>query len=265
MNAKELKRALTAATTAAQAAGQLLRQNLRETKKINASFRHDLKLELDVRCQELIERQLRAAFPDAGFLGEEDLARNIENEHRWVVDPIDGTVNFAYGIPHSCVSIALQQRLPAPVAPVLQHKHDEVSPAFETIVGVVYDPFCDELWTAIQGQPARLNNRVIHVSNRAKLGEAIIAMGFSKSESILREMLPSFTRLARRVRKVRMMGAAALDMVYVATGRMDAYFEVGVRLWDIAAGGLILECAGGEFWRQPIKGDHRFQVIATNG
>ena len=172
---------------------------------------------------------------------------------RWVVDPIDGTVNFFYGIPHACVSIALQER-------------SETSGAgFRTVVGVVFDPFCDEIWTAVRGEPARLNGRVIHVSKRRTLDEAIVALGFAKQRSTLNKMLPVFNALIHRVRKVRIMGAAALSMVYVASGRMDAYLEYGLRLWDIAAGGLIVECADGEFWHQPITGKYSYRIIASNG
>jgi myo-inositol-1(or 4)-monophosphatase len=130
---------------------------------------------------------------------------------------------------------------------------------------VVYDPFTDELWTAVRGQPARLNGRVIRVSARKKLNEAIIALGFAKERFTLERMLPTFNHLIHRVRKIRIMGAAALSLVYVATGRMDAYVEYGLRLWDIAAGGLIVECAGGEFWHKPVKGDYAYQIVATNG
>jgi len=117
---------------------------------------------------------------------------------------------------------------------------------------VVYDPFSDELWTARRGEPARLNGRVIRVSRRKRLAEAIVAMGFAKEPSTLEKMLPVFNGLIRRVRKIRIMGAAALALVYVASGRMDAYVEYGLRLWDIAAGGLIVECAGGSFWSRPV-------------
>ena len=122
------------------------------------------------------------------------------------------------------------------------------------MVGVVYDPFNEELWTAIRGQPARLNGKIIHVSQRRKLSEAIVSIGFAKSRTNLERTLPYFNKLVWRVRKVRLMGSAALAMTYVATGRFDAYIERGIHLWDIAAGGLIVECAGGEFWRKPIAG-----------
>jgi myo-inositol-1(or 4)-monophosphatase len=132
-------------------------------------------------------------------------------------------------------------------------------------VGVVYDPFCDELWTAVQGQPARLNGRVIHVSDRRKLGEAIISIGFAKERATLEKMLPTFNRLVHRVRKIRIMGAAALALSYVASARMDAYIEYGLSLWDIAAGGLIIECAGGDFFHQIVPGTEKYQIVANNG
>ena len=136
---------------------------------------------------------------------------------------------------------------------------------YETMVGVVYDPFCDELWTATSGGPARLNGQLIHASKREKLSEAIVSIGFAKQRSTMQKTLPAFAQLIHRVRKMRIMGSAALSMVYVASGRMDAYVEYGLRLWDIAAGGLILERAGGEFWNQAVEGEYAYQVLANNG
>src|SRR5258706_2650166 len=111
MNKVTQQKALACAVTAAQAAGKLMRSNARSVKKINEATHHDIKLELDVRCQKVIERTLRRSFPSMAVLGEEGTVGDINAEFRWVVDPIDGTVNFTYGIPHACVSIALQRRL----------------------------------------------------------------------------------------------------------------------------------------------------------
>ncbi len=253
MTLSEQKQALACSVKAARAAGNLMRRNLHRPKKVNARTAHDIKLDLDVRAQKLIERTLSAKFPRIALLGEEGDAGNSQADLRWVVDPIDGTVNFSYGIPHACVSIALQGR-------------EENRPGeYRTLVGVVYDPFAGELWTAIRGQPARLNGRIIHVSDRKALREAIVSMGFGKSSGSLTHTLPYFGALVRRVRKVRLMGAAALGIVYVATGRFDAYIERGIRLWDIAAGGLILECAGGDFHHEPITGRHAYRMLASNG
>src|SRR3954471_815333 len=110
MNVKDFKRAQEAATDAARSVGILMRRHLAETKRAHSVTQHDIKLELDVRSQKLIERTLRSAFPNVALLGEEGVAGDPNAEHRWVVDPIDGTVNFAYGIPHACVSIALQEQ-----------------------------------------------------------------------------------------------------------------------------------------------------------
>jgi myo-inositol-1(or 4)-monophosphatase len=261
MTTSEQKRALACAVRAARAAGKLMRENLHAPKKVNLASRYDIKLELDVRSQALIEKILRRGFPRVALLGEEGISGNATADKRWVVDPIDGTVNFAHGIPHACVSIALQ--VISPESKVRSPRSGRIE--YVTCLGVVYDPFCDELWTAIRGQPARLNGRIIHVSRRRRLADCMVAMGFSKSTASLGRTLPYFNKLVPRVRKVRMTGAAALDMVYVASGRFDAYIERGIRLWDIAAGGLIVECAGGEFWHEPVDGVLTYRMIASNG
>lgn len=250
MNPSTRKKAQAAAIAAARAAGALMRRELRSSKKINEQSQHDIKLELDVRCQKLIQRKLHDVFPAFALLGEEGVAGDPAAPARWVVDPIDGTVNFTYGIPHACVSIALQEKGPR---------------GYRTTVGVVYDPFLDEMWTAIRGQPARLNGTVIRVSRRKRLDEALVAIGFAKNTETMNRMLPLFNRLLPRVRKVRILGAAALSMVWIANGRLDAYREFGVRLWDIAAGGLIVECAGGEFWHRAVAGEHAYEILVNNG
>jgi myo-inositol-1(or 4)-monophosphatase len=261
MTPSEHARALAYAVQAARAAGALVRRNLGADKVVKLTSRYDIKLELDVRSQKLIEKMLRAGFPRVAVLGEEGDSGDMAASERWVVDPIDGTVNFAYGIPHACISIALQERIQKSRTKGQKSSESE----YVTVVGVVYDPFCDEMWTAIRGQPARLNGKVIHVSRRRKLAECIVTMGFSKSAASLKRTLPFFHKLVPRVRKVRLTGAAALDLTYVASGRFDAFIERGVRLWDIAAGGLILECAGGEFWHEAVEGVHTYRLIANNG
>ncbi|HEY4984778.1 MAG TPA: inositol monophosphatase family protein, partial [Verrucomicrobiae bacterium] len=181
MNLSESKRALASAVKAAQAAGAVMRRNLHSKKIINETSVHDIKLELDVRCQKLIERQLHSAFPHISFLGEEGDSGDRQAEYRWVVDPIDGTVNFTYGIPHACVSIALQQRSARCQVSGVRSKsrtthHAPRNADYLTIAGVVYDPFQDELWTAIRGQPARLNGKVIRVSSRRTLADAVVSI-----------------------------------------------------------------------------------------
>ena len=253
-----LNHAQLSAVRAAHEVGGLMRAHLLASKRANAVTQHDIKLELDVRSQKLIEKRLRARFPHVALLGEEGTVGEQGAELRWVVDPIDGTVNFAYGIPHACVSIALQRR-GAKSGPSVYRD------GYETLIGVVHDPFCGETWTAIKGQKALLNGKPIRVSRRRRINEAIVSIGFAKSKESLVATLPYFIKLVHRVRKVRIMGAAALALTYVATGRFDAYIERGIRIWDIAAGGLIIECAGGEFWRRAVSGEHTYRMVASNG
>jgi len=272
MKAPLQARALNTAVKAARAAGALMKKHFHEPKKASEITQFDIKLELDVKCQQLIERTLHKAFPKISVLGEEGASGDAATPLRWVIDPIDGTVNYAYGIPHACVSIALQEKVSNPggnsngARSKAQNRHSVSPDGYATVVGVVYDPFTDELWTGTRGGKAFLNGRPISVTGNTTLSESIVAMGFSKRQDSLTEMLPVMNRLIHRVRKVRMMGAAALSLTYVASGRHDAYLESGVRLWDIAAGGLIVECAGGEFFHQALPGEnHAYRLIVNNG
>lgn len=244
---------MVSAVKAARATGKLMLANWHAPKRVNFTDAHDIKLELDVRCQKLIEKTLRAAFPQISLLGEEGCSGDANSEYRWVVDPIDGTVNYAHGIPHAAISIALQVRSPQSAV----HSH-------ETVLGVIYDPFMDELWTATLGGPTWLNGRAVRVSRHSRLNEAVIAMGFSKSSENLEKSLPHLNRLARRAKKIRIMGSAALELAYVASGRLDAYIERTINLWDVAAGALMVECSGGEFYIQPAPGG-KLRMIASNG
>jgi len=227
--------------------------NWHRPKRVKLTEAHDIKLELDVRCQKLVAKTLCTAFPRIPLLGEEGDSGDVTAEYRWVVDPIDGTVNYFFGMPHAAVSIALQVQ--SPKSKLQSH---------ETVLGVIYDPFTDELWTALRGGPARLNGKIIRVSRRSRLADAVIAMGFSKSQENLEKSLPHVNRLARRVKKIRIMGSAALELAYVASGRLDAYIERTINLWDIAAGALLIECAGGEFYALPAPGG-KLRMCADNG
>lgn len=245
MKPVSLKSALTVAIKAARAAGKVMHDNWHKPKRVNSAEAHDIKLELDVRCQALIEKILASAYPEIPVLGEEGNTGDTTAAYRWVIDPIDGTVNYFFGMPHAAVSIALQHRE-------------------QSVVGVIYDPFTDEIWTTTKGQPTRLNGKIIRVSNRSKLNECIIAMGFSKNQENLDKSLPHLIRLSRRAKKIRIMGSAALELVYVASGRLDAYIERTINLWDVAAGSLLVENAGGEFYTLPAP-NGKLRMCADNG
>ncbi len=242
---------LETALQAAAAAGQLLRQNFGAPLTVDEATHHDIKLEIDKRAQETITRVILADFPQHAILGEEGVTGRTDAEVRWVVDPLDATVNYFYGIPHYCTSIAAQQR----------RGPDQ----WETVAGVVYAPEVDEMFAAARGEPATLNGQPIRVSTRERLEEAIVGIGFFKSAETIRQSMRYFQDLLPRVRKMRLMGSAALDVVYVACGRFDAYIEHGIKLWDICAGQLILEQAGGHCVSRPAGAPHTWDVIMSNG
>jgi myo-inositol-1(or 4)-monophosphatase len=260
--------ALAAAVRAARAAGKIMRANWHKPKHVNSAEAHDIKLELDERCQKLITQVLHKAFPEISLLGEEGDSGDANAGHRWVVDPIDGTVNYFFGIPHACVSIALQSKSDkwrvAGDKTSRAHPHVPRPSSHVTLLGVIYDPFTDELWTATRGGKTRLNGRVVRASRRGRVGEAVVAMGFSKSQDNLNKTLAHLLRLSRRAKKMRILGSAALELAYVACGRLDVYVERTINLWDIAAGALMVECSGGECWLKALP-DGRYRMCADNG
>lgn len=238
---------LQAAAVAAKIAGAFLKEYFYQEKNVNETSRFDIKLELDVRTQELITAYLFKHYPDYGLYGEEGIAGNTESEWQWIVDPIDGTVNYFYGIPHFCVSIALRYR-------------------GEVVLGVIYDPMQDELWKAQKGGRTTLNGRPVQVSGRDRMEDAVVSIGPERQLDTLQKGLDRFARISRQVKKIRMSGSAALALAYVATGRYDAYAESVIYLWDVAAGNLLVEAAGGKvIMRQAADARDKFSVIAWNG
>ena len=238
---------LDAAVQAARAAGALIRENFGRPLQVNAEEAHDIKLELDVRSQEVITNLLLAKFPDHAILGEEGSAENTSTAFEWVIDPIDGTVNYFYGIPHFCISIALRENN-------------------EIIVGVIYDPIREELWHAQLGSAAYLNGKPIEVSRSDHISKSIVSIGMSKTTVEIDVAFSIFKDLLKRARKCRLMGSAALDLAYVATGRLDVYIERSVNWWDIAAGVLLVNCAGGTVAISPSTiQSGKLSLIAWNG
>ena len=246
-NSPEYALFLQLATEAAMAAGGLIRSNFGMEQTVAVTEAHDIKIELDRRSQDLIEGMLLARYPDHAIYGEEGIRGDAGSEYQWIIDPIDGTVNFFYGIPHFAVSIALRQ-------------------AGELKLGVIYDPMRNELWSVVKGGPALLNGHPIRVSNRSQLSEATVSVGFSKTAASIEKGLPTFERMVRNVKKCRMMGSASLDIAYVACGRLDAYIESQISLWDIATGILLVEAAGGRVQMEPHASvPDKFSVIASSG
>jgi myo-inositol-1(or 4)-monophosphatase len=236
---------LSTAVMAAKEAGASLKKLFGEPVKINESTAHDLKIQADMDSQNLIYSIILEDFPDHKLIGEEGDAGNPAGTIEWIVDPIDGTLNFASGIPHFCVSIAARQ-------------------AGQTLLGVVYDPMRDEIFTAQLGKPSLLNSRPIKVSSRDRLADAVLAIGFAKTTESVDHCLGLYTHYGHSAKKLRAMGSAALDLAYVAAGRLDAYIEQGISLWDIAAGVLLVENAGGKVELTP-KANGKFKIVARSG
>ena len=238
---------LDAAISAARAAGDLLRESFRQPRHVNAKEAHDIKLQIDVDSQNLITDSLLKKFPQHALYGEEGIVGDQESEFQWVVDPLDGTVNYFYGIPHFCVSIALRRER-------------------EIVVGAIYDPIRDEMWAVQKGAEPKLNDRPCHVSDRTELSEAVLSVGLSKTGATIDSGMPLLQSMVHRARKCRLMGSAALDMAYVACGRFDAYIEQGISLWDIAAGWILIESAGGLVEMRPRTDmKDKYSVVASNG
>jgi myo-inositol-1(or 4)-monophosphatase len=185
----------------------------------------DLVSDADVATEQLIRERLLAARPGDAILGEEGGEGEGTSGMRWVVDPLDGTVNFLFGIPAWAVSIACEDDAGA-------------------LAGVVYDPVRDELWAARRDGPATLDGRAVHGSGRGELASALVATGFGYDAGVRAAQAATVARLLPHVRDIRRFGAAALDLAWCAAGRFDAYYERGINHWDIAAGGLICSRAG---------------------
>lgn len=238
---------LELACSAAREAGELLRANFESDLVVDEMHRHDIKLALDVASQKLIEGRILAAFPGHAIYGEEGIAGDQSSDTQWIVDPIDGTVNYFFGIPHFCVSIGMRR-------------------AGELKIGVIYDPMMDELFAVDFEGPATKNGREIRPSARAALAEAVVTVGFSKSTESIEAGLERYKSIAHRVRKTRMMGSAALALAYIACGRLDAYIEESISLWDIAAGQLMLQRGGGSVVLTPSESHpEKSGIVATNG
>jgi myo-inositol-1(or 4)-monophosphatase len=217
---------LTLGMDLARRAGALVLDGLGRTNDIRHKGAIDLVTEYDLRSERLIVNGIRSAFPSDAILSEEAGASG-ETETCWVIDPLDGTTNFAHGLPHFSVSIAFWD-------------HDR--PAF----GIVFDPTRSELFHAARGEGAWLNDQPLHVSSESRLAESLLATGFAYDiRSASEDNLDHFAEMSRQALAIRRFGSAALDLAYVAAGRYDAYWELSLYPWDWAAGVLLVREAGG--------------------
>ena len=242
---------LNTAVKAARKAGSIITRASFDVDKltIRTKQKNDFVSEVDHAAEEAIIGVLHEAYPDHGFLGEESGYKDRDAEYLWVIDPLDGTTNFLHGFPQYCVSIGLL------------HKGVPTQ-------AVVFDPNRNELFTATKGVGAYLNDRRIRVSKTDKLEDALMGTGFPFREIV---NLDDYIRMMRNVMKtcsgVRRPGAAALDLAWVACGRIDGFWEIGLSPWDMAAGALLIREAGGLVG--DLAGEDRFldsgRIVASNG
>ena len=249
MSERESVRAL--AEEIARAAGAIQRARYETELTVRTkSASIDLVTEVDHACEALIVERIRGARPRDAILAEEGGGEDHAGATwRWVIDPLDGTMNFAHGYPRFCVSIGVQ----------CEGRGE---------VGVVYDPLLDELFAATRGEGATRNGRPIRVSRVTELGRALLATGFAYDvHRSIDDNIAHFARFVKRARGLRRDGSAALDLCYVAAGRFDGFWELKLHAWDVVAGNLIVEEAGGrtsDFAGKPPSGDGR-ETVASNG
>ncbi|HKQ29203.1 MAG TPA: inositol monophosphatase family protein, partial [Burkholderiales bacterium] len=195
--------------------------------EVQSKRANDYVTQVDRAAEDAIIEVVRKAYPDHGFLAEESGAAQAEAEYRWIIDPLDGTTNFIHGFPQYCISIGIEHR------GALTH-------------AVIYDPVKNELFTASKGRGAFLNDRRVRVSKCLRLQDALIGTGFPFKEVGRLELYTrQLTKFMQTSAGVRRAGAAALDLAYVACGRLDAFWELGLSPWDMAAGALLIQEAGG--------------------
>ena len=237
------------AVRAARAAGTFQKERLWSEHEIRFKGETDLVTEVDRQCEEMIVAMIRQSWPEHDFLAEENDYARGDSRYRWIIDPLDGTTNYAHGFPWFCVSIALQ------VNGVIR-------------LGVIYHPMMDELFTAVGGEGAYLNGKPLHVSRREPLKSCLVATGFPYDRTWDNENnFKHFFHFQMAARAVRRAGAAALDLAYVAAGRLDGYWECKLKPWDVAAGQLLVTEAGGRVTNHGGESysvyDHR--IVASNG
>lgn len=248
MKKNEIQKFLKIAIEAAKTSGKIQKQGFEKKHSIQFKDTINLVTEVDKACEDKIVKILKKNFPSHSILAEESGAHGDSKEYVWVIDPLDGTTNYAHGFPAFCTSIALE------------HKG-------RSIVGVVYDPMLDQLFWSVRGNGAYLNKKKIHVSKIDQLFKSLLATGFAYNvQKVKNNNVDNFKNFLMRAQAVRRMGAAAIDLCYVACGRFDGFWELQLQPWDTAAAVLILEEAGGRatlFDGSPFD-NYRRQIVASN-
>ncbi|WP_027722693.1 inositol monophosphatase family protein [Maridesulfovibrio zosterae] len=244
-----MKNLLTKATAIVTEAGKIIKENSHKPKDIQHKGRIDLVTETDLAVEQFLKEELSKILPDSSFLAEETSGDADLVNRTWIIDPLDGTTNFAHGLPMVATSVALWE-------------NDQV------VLGIVNLPILNEVFTALRGEGAFMNGQPIHVSDCDKLENSLIATGFPYAiEEHTEFILSALGKVLLQTQGVRRPGAAALDLAYLACGRYDGYYENSLKPWDTAAGWLLVEEAGGTVTEYG-KGNYDLfskNILATNG
>jgi myo-inositol-1(or 4)-monophosphatase len=240
---------LETAVEIAQEAGSLLVGYLERRVPFEMKGEFDLVTEADRASEKLVVERLRSHFPSHAIVAEEGGGHQSASDYRWFVDPLDGTTNFAHSFPMFCVTLGLER-------------------AGETVAGVIYDPIRQELFTAERGSGAYLNHHRVRVSGAKRLADSLASTGFPSRKRHHNVNIHFYYQLAMASHGVRRTGSAALDLAYVACGRLDFFWEFGLKPWDIAAGTLLVEEAGGrvsDMSGAPLRLTASDDLLADNG
>jgi myo-inositol-1(or 4)-monophosphatase len=232
---------LETAISAARRAGAIQMHHFRNDKVGCRRLLHDVKLETDRKCEQVIVAAIREQFPEHAILSEESGVLAGAGGYTWIIDPLDGTVNFWHGLPFFCVSIACY----ANVGQSAVEEGLPAEPLGKPFAGVILLPFSQELFVGVPGRGAFLNGRPISAGRAGHLADAVVTVSFGKTPETMRRMTRRLDALLPQVRKARCLGAAAAELAYVAAGFLGGLVYEGIKLWDFAAGKIILEAAGG--------------------
>ena len=244
-----LRQLENAAVSAALTAGRVLRKHFGKPISIRQKQNASLVTNADVEAEETSIRFLLKKFPDFGVLAEESDPRQRRGEGRWIIDPLDGTTNFVHRFPMFCVSIAAEWNE-------------------KIVVGVIYHPILRDMIVAVRGHGARLNGKTIRVSKTRQLNQSLLTTGFTyQKQKLLHQEMGAFERLSQIARAVRRPGSAALDLAYTGRGVFDGFWERNLSPWDVAAGSLIVEEAGGKVtdFQGKSFSIHSKEIVSSNG
>jgi fructose-1,6-bisphosphatase/inositol monophosphatase family enzyme len=233
------------AVRAAKAAGDIQMAYFEKRQEIYGAKPHDIKLEVDRLCEAAILKTIHRQFPEHTIIAEENGMYQNNSEYLWIVDPLDGSINYLCRIPYfgCCVACYFNGKSWSPDIPTANNNLSMSLP----LVGVVYAPLVDELFLGVAGEPATCNGRTISASLESVLDDAVISISFGSTEAAMQRMEKLSSSLVRRVRKIRILGSTGLDMVNIARGRMSALLQAEIRIWDFAAARIVLEQSGGRF------------------